>query len=95
MSSSCFLPYQQREFVDDNSKRNHLNQSEVLASVAGQISECETAIVGVIIESSIYGGRQDIPSAGSNKLKYGVSITDPCVDLETTVGMLNRLNEVG
>lgn len=47
-----------------------------------------------MIESHIHAGRQDVPPEGPSALKYGVSITDACVDWETTVAMLDRLNEV-
>jgi len=50
----------------------------------------------VMIESHINSGRQDIPSeseGGPKGLKYGVSITDACVDWDQTVEMLKELNE--
>lgn len=47
-----------------------------------------------MIESHINSGRQDVPPEGACGLKHGVSITDACVDWETTVGMLDRLNQV-
>jgi 3-deoxy-7-phosphoheptulonate synthase len=47
-----------------------------------------------MIESHINEGRQDVPHEGPSGLKYGVSITDACVDWQTTVGMLDRLNIV-
>jgi 3-deoxy-7-phosphoheptulonate synthase len=47
-----------------------------------------------MIESNIKEGRQDVPAAGPAELKHGVSITDACVDWESTVKMLNSLNEV-
>lgn len=47
-----------------------------------------------MIESHINAGRQDVPESGPQDLKYGVSITDACVDWEMTVGMLDDLNEV-
>ena len=47
-----------------------------------------------MIESHINEGRQDVPPEGPAGLKYGVSITDACVDWDTTVGMLDRLDEV-
>jgi DAHP synthetase I family len=47
-----------------------------------------------MIESHINAGRQDIPPEGPKGLKYGVSITDACVDWATTVPMLDKLNEV-
>lgn len=49
-----------------------------------------------MIESNINAGRQDVPSleaGGPQALKYGVSITDACVDYATTRAMLNELNE--
>ena len=47
-----------------------------------------------MIESNINEGRQDVPAAGPAALKHGVSITDACVDWESTVIMLDSLNEV-
>ena len=47
-----------------------------------------------MIESHINAGRQDVPPEGPAALKYGVSITDACVDWPTTVQMLDRLNQV-
>lgn len=47
-----------------------------------------------MIESHINEGKQDVPPEGPSGLKYGVSITDACVDWQTTVGMLDRLNIV-
>lgn len=44
-------------------------------------------IIGVMIESNIFEGNQKL----SNNLKYGVSITDECVDIITTSIMLNKL----
>lgn len=48
----------------------------------------------MMIESHINEGKQDVPPEGPSGLKYGVSITDACVDWQTTVGMLDRLNIV-
>jgi len=45
-----------------------------------------------MIESNMNEGRQDVPSEGACALKHGVSITDACVDWETTVQMLDNLN---
>jgi 3-deoxy-7-phosphoheptulonate synthase len=47
-----------------------------------------------MIESNINAGRQDVPDEGPQGLKYGVSITDACIDWERTVGLLTQLNEV-
>ncbi|KAI0043690.1 3-deoxy-7-phosphoheptulonate synthase [Auriscalpium vulgare] len=76
-----------------NSQKNHNNQPKVLNDVAEQIARGNRHITGVMIESHIHEGRQDVPAEGPAGLKYGVSITDACIDWDTTVGMLDRLNE--
>ncbi|KAG8860439.1 hypothetical protein FRB91_003134 [Serendipita sp. 411] len=76
-----------------NSSKNHNNQPLVLEDIATQIEGGQAAIVGVMIESHLCAGRQDVPPEGAGGLKYGVSITDACVDWDTTIPMLNRLNE--
>jgi 3-deoxy-7-phosphoheptulonate synthase len=52
----------------------------------------EESIVGVMIESNLVEGNQKIPS-DLRELVYGKSITDACVDWETTVKMLDELND--
>ncbi|CAI5756838.1 unnamed protein product [Candida verbasci] len=79
-----------------NSQKNHLNQPKVAKSVADQISNGNKSICGLMIESNINDGRQDVPSkeeGGKDKLKYGVSITDACIGWETTVEVLTMLSE--
>lgn len=49
--------------------------------------------MGVMIESNLVEGRQDIPASGPAGLKYGVSVTDACISWETTVLALDRLRE--
>ena len=64
------------------------------ADIAAQISNGEEAIVGVMIESNINEGRQDIPAldkGGAAALKKGVSITDACINWESTVDVLTNL----
>jgi len=75
-----------------NSQKNHNNQPKVLDDVCTQLRSGDKNITGVMIESHINEGRQDVPPEGPSCLKYGVSITDACVDWQTTVGMLDRLN---
>ncbi|KAG5636978.1 3-deoxy-7-phosphoheptulonate synthase [Sphagnurus paluster] len=76
-----------------NSSKNHNNQPLVVRDICAQLAAGERHITGVMIESHINAGRQDVPEAGPQELKWGVSITDACVDWETTVGMLEELNE--
>lgn len=79
-----------------NSEKKHENQIKVVNSVAEQLSkgdEMGCNIFGVMIESNLVAGKQSIPEAGPGGLKYGQSITDACVDWETTVQALDRLRE--
>lgn len=66
----------------------------MLDDICEQLRDGQTAVVGVMIESHINAGRQDIPPEGRDGLKYGVSITDACVAWETTIPMLDKLNQV-
>lgn len=74
-----------------NSQKNHRNQPKVAQTIGDQLREGETAIVGVMIESNINEGNQKVPPEGPSGLKKGVSITDACIDWDTTVDVLNQL----
>ena len=73
----------------DNSGKDPYRQPAVAAAVAQQIAAGQRAIVGVMIESFLVGGRQDAGAAGG--LTYGQSITDGCIDWDTTVEVLADL----
>jgi 3-deoxy-7-phosphoheptulonate synthase len=70
-----------------NSNKDYQKQPEVLESVVGQILNGNTSISGVMIESYLEAGNQKIP-ADLSQLKYGVSITDACIDWSTTERIL-------
>lgn len=72
-----------------NSEKNHEKQPAVLDSVISQIESGNRSISGVMIESYLEGGNQSI-SADRSKLKYGVSITDKCIDWKTTEQILRN-----
>ncbi|KAL2147551.1 hypothetical protein VTI28DRAFT_8806 [Corynascus sepedonium] len=74
-----------------NSNKDHRNQPKVAKTVADQLREGETAIIGVMIESNINEGNQKVPPEGPSALKKGVSITDACINWETTVDVLEDL----
>lgn len=76
-----------------NSLKNHTNQPKVALAISQQLAAGETGIVGVMIESNLHAGNQKIPAEGPSGLKRGVSITDACIDWETTVGVLESLAE--
>jgi 3-deoxy-7-phosphoheptulonate synthase len=73
----------------DNSRKDPSRQPEVARDIAGQIADGNEAIVGVMLESFLVAGRQDLGSADS--LTYGQSITDGCIDWDCTVEVLDRL----
>jgi 3-deoxy-7-phosphoheptulonate synthase len=66
-----------------NSNKDYQKQPEVLDCVIDQILNGNTSISGVMIESNLEAGNQKIP-ADVSQLKYGVSITDACIDWATT-----------
>ena len=74
-----------------NSSKKHENQPRVFADIAGQIANGETRIVGVMAESNLVEGRQDLKPGET--LVYGQSITDACVGWDTTIDMLDGLAE--
>jgi 3-deoxy-7-phosphoheptulonate synthase len=72
-----------------NSGKNPENQPMVVADVARQIANGDQRVVGMMIESNLVAGRQDM--LPGNALTYGQSITDGCIDWATTVEALNLL----
>ncbi|KAB0669506.1 3-deoxy-7-phosphoheptulonate synthase [Oryzomonas sagensis] len=66
-----------------NSNKDYQKQPEVLESVIQQVMDGNSSISGVMIESNLEAGSQKIP-ADPSQLKYGVSITDACIDWSTT-----------
>jgi 3-deoxy-7-phosphoheptulonate synthase len=73
----------------DNSGKDHQKQPVVVRDVAGQVAEGERGIVGLMIESFLVGGRQDL--ADGSALTYGQSITDACVGWDETAALLREL----
>jgi 3-deoxy-7-phosphoheptulonate synthase len=70
-----------------NSAKNHERQPLVMQGVLDQVAAGNRSICGVMIESNLEAGSQNIPKDLS-KLKYGVSITDKCIDWKTTERVL-------
>lgn len=73
----------------DNSGKNHERQPAVAAQIGAQVARGERAIVGVMLESFLVAGRQEV--VGGVELTYGQSITDACMDWDATVGVLDGL----
>jgi len=75
-----------------NSNKDPYLQPLVLKNVTEQIIDGNKSIVGVMVESHLKGGRQDIP-AKLDDLEYGKSVTDGCIDWETTEKTLLAMHE--
>lgn len=73
-----------------NSRKNHLRQLDVLTSVTEQIEAGNTSIIGVMLESNLRAGNQPIPE-DLEEIQYGVSVTDACLDWESTEKALREM----
>ena len=73
-----------------NSSKDHNVQPLVTRDISNQILKGNKSIVGVMLESHLNEGRQDIP-ADLSDLQYGVSVTDACMDWDTTETSLREL----
>jgi 3-deoxy-7-phosphoheptulonate synthase len=72
-----------------NSSKNPDLQPLVLEDCVHQILDGNRALVGFMLESHLHAGSQPIPQ-DLTQLRYGVSVTDPCLDWERTAGALRR-----
>lgn len=72
-----------------NSSKRPENQPAVIEEIAAQMEAGDSRIGGVMIESHLVAGRQDL--VAGRPLVYGQSITDGCIDWETSVPLLDRL----
>lgn len=70
-----------------NSQKDYKKQPIVIENICGQLRKNKTYIRGVMIESNINEGKQNI----SSNMKYGVSVTDSCISMETTEEVLQNL----
>ncbi len=85
-----------RNIMVDCSHANSSKQPElqplVVENVANQILEGNTSIIGLMIESNLKAGNQAIP-ANLRELEYGVSVTDGCIDWQTTETSLRAMRD--
>jgi 3-deoxy-7-phosphoheptulonate synthase len=72
-----------------NSSKKPENQPLVIEDVARQMEAGDSRLVGVMVESHLLGGRQDM--VPGTPLVYGQSITDGCIDWDASVAVLERL----
>ena len=72
-----------------NSRKDHRRQPVVAEEIGAQVAAGNRAIVGVMLESFLQEGRQDLDP--TRELTYGQSITDACLGWETTEAVLEKL----
>ncbi len=72
-----------------NSNKKHELQPLVMDNIANQIAEGNRSIVGIMVESNIAAGNQKM----SDDMAYGVSITDACIDWQTTEDTLKSMQQ--
>ncbi|WP_455217856.1 3-deoxy-7-phosphoheptulonate synthase AroG [Kaarinaea lacus] len=79
------------DFSHANSQKQYERQIDVAHDVAGQIAAGNNCIMGVMIESHLKAGRQDV--VADKELVYGQSITDACIGWDDSVPVLRELAE--
>ena len=72
-----------------NSSKQHRRQIDVAQDVAAQVAAGDRRIMGLMIESHLNEGRQDLKEG--QPLAYGVSVTDACISFEQTLPVLEAL----
>jgi 3-deoxy-7-phosphoheptulonate synthase len=75
----------------DNSSKQPERQPEVVRAVLAQLTAGSTSIMGVMVESNLESGSQAFPQP-KEKLRYGVSITDGCIDWVTTEALIREVH---
>ncbi|MBB5912145.1 3-deoxy-7-phosphoheptulonate synthase [Nocardia transvalensis] len=84
----------QRVVVDashGNSNKDHTKQVDVVTDIAERLATGDRSVVGLMMESFLVAGRQDLTLGRATDLTYGQSITDACLDWDTTAAQLDRL----
>lgn len=75
-----------------NSNKDHRNQPKVFEAVIEQVLAGNTCLCGMMVEGHLFAGNQKI-SADLSRLQYGVSVTDACLDWESTEKMILKAHE--
>jgi 3-deoxy-7-phosphoheptulonate synthase len=84
----------QRVIIDashGNSGKDHRRQPEVARAVAEQVAAGNRGIVGLMLESFLVDGRQELVLGHAAELTYGQSVTDGCIDWDATVSVLREV----
>ena len=89
LGAASLMPRVMVDVSHGNSSKRPENQPVVIADIARQIEVGEQRIAGVMVESHLKAGRQDL--VAGRPLLYGQSITDGCIDWEMSVQVLEQL----
>jgi 3-deoxy-7-phosphoheptulonate synthase len=89
LAKAGFAPAIMVDASHANSNKDPANQPRVVDEIAAQVAGGDRRIIGVMIESHLVAGRQDL--APGKPLTYGQSITDGCIGWEDSVAALDRL----
>jgi len=91
LAAAGLAPHLMVDFSHANSSKQYQRQMDVGADVAAQLAAGEDRIMGVMVESNLNPGRQDL--VAGVPLQRGVSITDACIGWDDTVRLLDVLAE--
>jgi 3-deoxy-7-phosphoheptulonate synthase len=91
LSKACVNPRVMVDASHDNSEKKPERQPAVLSEVSAQVRSGSANVLGVMIESHLVAGRQDLKNKAN--LVYGQSITDACIDFPTTERSIFELAE--
>jgi len=89
LQASGLAPWVMVDVSHANSSKQHARQIAVAEDVAAQIAAGDARIMGLMVESHLHEGRQDLQPGVP--LQYGISITDACIGFEQTVPLLQTL----
>mmetsp|Transcript_11231 Transcript_11231/g.20755 ORF Transcript_11231/g.20755 Transcript_11231/m.20755 type:complete len:380 (-) Transcript_11231:98-1237(-) len=95
MESSGLEPRVMVDCSHGNSKKDHKNQAGVAEEVCRQIAAGDKSIIGFMIESHLFEGKQKLEPGQTDlsTLKYGVSVTDACINMDETEAILKKIAE--
>ncbi len=91
MLAAKLEPRMMIDFSHANSSKQHGRQLDVARDVAAQIAAGDTRIIGAMVESNLEEGRQNVETG--KDLLFGQSITDACIDWESSVPLIQGLAE--
>ncbi len=91
LAAAGLAPHLMVDFSHANSSKQYQRQMDVGADIAAQLAAGEDRIMGVMVESNLNPGRQDL--VAGVPLERGVSITDACIGWDDTVRLLDTLAE--